>query len=65
MQDSSKSISAQLLTPEDFRILGINDSKDESLARPRVGYWKDAWRRLKENKIAVMALFLLIIFPPE
>ena len=61
MQENNMSGTLQRLTPYQFRILGVSDSKDESLARPRVGYWKDAWRRLKENKIAVMALFLLII----
>ncbi len=61
MQENNMSGTLQRLTPDQFRILGVSDSKDESLARPRVGYWKDAWRRLKENKIAVMALFLLII----
>ncbi|MEG0805120.1 MAG: ABC transporter permease [Lachnospiraceae bacterium] len=31
------------------------------MARPRIGYFKDAWRRFKQNKIAVVALGLLIL----
>ena len=33
----------------------------EVLARPRVSYWKDAWRRLKSNKIALVALIILLL----
>ena len=29
----------------------------ESISRPNIGYWQDAWRRIRKNKIA----FLLIV----
>lgn len=29
--------------------------------RPGVGYWADAWRRLKKNRLAVFGLFMIIL----
>ncbi|WP_162288527.1 ABC transporter permease [Tissierella sp. P1] len=29
------------------------------MARPRVGYWQDAWRRLRSNKVAMLAIIIL------
>lgn len=53
-----------------FQIVGPEDSEAERIARPRVSYLSDAWRRFKENKIATVALILLsalvflVIFGP-
>ncbi len=44
----------------EFEIIGIDASESEKIARPRIGYFQDVWRRLKENKMATVALFLLI-----
>ena len=32
----------------------------EVVVRPNISYWKDAWRRLKKNPVAMGALFVLI-----
>lgn len=51
--------------PEDkFKIIGTDDFSGDVIARPKVGYWADAWRRFKENKIALVALgiMLLLVF---
>ena len=45
---------------EKFTIIGI-DKDAEAPTRPRVGYWRDAWRRLKENMVAFAALIILLI----
>lgn len=47
---------------EMFEIIGLE--KDEEVpARPRIGYWADAWRRFKENKVALLAgIFLLFLY---
>jgi len=29
--------------------------------RPSVGYWKDAWRRLKANKVAMGSLVVILL----
>lgn len=33
----------------------------EVITRPSLTYWQDAWRRLKQNKVAMMALGLLAV----
>jgi oligopeptide transport system permease protein len=44
-----------------FQIIGPEDSEAEKIARPRISYFKDAWRRFKENKIAIVALIVLAV----
>lgn len=34
----------------------------DQLVREPVTYWKDAWRRLRKNKIAMGSLVVLILF---
>lgn len=43
-----------------FELIGAENSEAERIARPRVSYIKDAWRRFRQNKIATVALVLLI-----
>lgn len=35
--------------------------KRESVVRPSLSYWKDAWRRLRKNKLAMAGLIFLIL----
>ena len=44
-----------------FKIIGIDESKAEVSARPRINYWQDAWRRFKQNKLATASLIILIL----
>ena len=46
---------------EKFEIIGTDDFSGDIIARPKIGYWADAWRRLKENKIALVALIVLLL----
>lgn len=46
---------------EKFKIVGIDPNKGEGIARPKIGYWKDAWRRLREDKVAMISLFVLVV----
>lgn len=34
---------------------------DDSVSRPSLSYWSDAWRRLKENKLALSGLVFLVL----
>lgn len=54
-------INTASIPEEKFQILGINEDESEKLARKRVGYWADAWRRFKQNKIALAAGILLLV----
>lgn len=50
------------MIPDDaFEIVGINEHDGELLARKRIGYWQDAWRRFRENKVALVAAVVLLV----
>ena len=49
------------ISVEKFRKLNKDTDISEKLARPSTTYWKDAWRRLKENKIAILAIIVLLV----
>ena len=44
-----------------FTIVGCDDADAERIARPQTTYLKDAWRRLKKNKLAIGAMIVLIL----
>jgi len=45
-----------------FKTVGKNLEKMEAITRPNLTYWKDAWRRIKKNKVAFSGLIILIIY---
>lgn len=45
-----------------FVIVGKNVEKMEAISRPNLTYWKDAWRRIKKNKIAFTGLVIIIVY---
>lgn len=48
--------------PDDWFKPRKNDvDKTESVVRPSLSYWKDAWRRLRKNKLAMGGLVFLFI----
>ncbi|NLK21146.1 MAG: ABC transporter permease [Epulopiscium sp.] len=49
------------LDKDDFRHIGKNLKAAGEIKRPSLSYWKDAYRRLKKNKIAITS-FLILIF---
>ncbi|HPT62000.1 MAG TPA: ABC transporter permease [Bacillota bacterium] len=49
------------LSEELFEIIGPEFEDRERILRPTTSYVADAWRRLKENKIAMLALILLSV----
>ncbi|WP_227394685.1 ABC transporter permease [Jeotgalibacillus aurantiacus] len=47
--------------PDDwFKPVGKDREKAEEVVRPSLSYWKDAWRRLLKNKLAMGGLVFLI-----
>ncbi|WP_230399301.1 ABC transporter permease [Novisyntrophococcus fermenticellae] len=48
------------LTEDMFHRVGTNEQKSESVVRPSISYWQDAWRRLKQNKVALFSMCFLI-----
>lgn len=50
-----------ILDKDMFTPLSAEEKKAEAVVRPSVGYWKDAWRRLKSNKVALFSLIMVAI----
>ena len=44
-----------------FEFVDISTLDSDQVVRPNISYWKDAWRRLKKNPIAMGSLFILIV----
>ena len=53
MQDLSKDL---------FVIEGRNAEKMESISRPNISFWQDAWRRLRKNRAAFTGMVIVIIY---
>ena len=54
-------LSAQVqISPDDFSPVSLTEREQlEKISEPTT-YWKDAWRRLKHNKIALVSMFVLL-----
>ena len=44
-----------------FSPLSSEEKKANEIVRPSVGYWANAWRRLKANKVALFSLIMIIV----
>jgi oligopeptide transport system permease protein len=44
-----------------FNILGTDEKISSEQIRPGLTYWKDAWRRLKKNKLAMVGLVVIVL----
>ena len=51
----------QNVPDEWFKPKDANMAEAESVVRPSLSYWKDAWRRLRKNKLAMGGLIFLIL----
>jgi len=54
-------LAPQQVPDEWFRPKGKDLAEAESVVRPSLSYWKDAWRRLRKNKLAMTGLLCLIL----
>ena len=50
------------LSRDKFVIVGKNLEKMESIARPSLTFWQEAWRRIRGNRAAFLSLILLISY---
>ena len=48
-------------TPGDFEAANSDEKASFIADRKSVGYWADAWRRLRKNKVAMVAAVILIL----
>ncbi|QAT41093.1 ABC transporter permease [Clostridium sp. JN-9] len=49
------------LNKDKFKIIGCENANADEILRPNITYFQDAWRRLKQNKVAIASLIILII----
>ena len=49
------------LDPRMFEKATLDDRDAEKIKRPSIKYWPDVWRRLKQNKLAMIGLTLIIL----
>lgn len=52
----------QKYSPELFLPSSKEDKGAEQIHRPSIKYWADVWRRLKQNKLAMFGLIVIVIF---
>lgn len=57
----STTVSPKHIPDEWFRKKGKDLVEAEAVVRPSLSYWKDAWRRLKQNKLAMTGLVFLVL----
>ena len=50
------------LNKESFVIRGKDTVRMESISRPSLSFWQDAWRRLKKNKAAFIGLCIVVFY---
>ena len=50
------------MTRDMFVIRGKNVRKMETMSRPNISFWQDAWRRLKKNRSAFTGLVIVVIY---
>lgn len=52
----------QTISKDKFKIIGKNNKRMESISRPTLSYWQDAWRRIRQNKVAFFSLMAIVIY---
>ncbi len=50
-----------VLDAGDFEVVGTDIEKSMAMVRPSISYWKDAWRRLKKNRVAIVCLAFIAL----
>ncbi|MBP1925532.1 oligopeptide transport system permease protein [Sedimentibacter acidaminivorans] len=57
-----KNIDIKNIDISQFKTIGKNIEKMEAISRPNLTYWRDAWRRIKQNKVAFSGLVILVVY---
>lgn len=60
-RDMQEKKTVQNVPEEWFRLLDRKKTVQQTLVRPSVSYWSDAWIQLKKNKLAMLGLGFLIL----
>jgi oligopeptide transport system permease protein len=60
-KDKRGELSMTKFKKEEFELIDSDQQDADLITRPNITYWEDAWRRLKKNPVAMIALGLLIV----
>jgi oligopeptide transport system permease protein len=60
-EESIENIEEDIFYDDDFIIVGCDNDESEKISAPSLTYWKDAMRRLRQNKIAIFSLMILFL----
>ncbi|WMM24278.1 ABC transporter permease [Tissierella sp. MB52-C2] len=58
---TTQSNSTKDITPNMFQPASYEDRNAETIRRPSIKYWPDVWRRLKQNKLAIFGLIIILL----
>lgn len=62
MKENPSSVSFHVkYKPEDFLPASDSEKQSQVIMRESVGFWKDGFRRLKKNKVAMVSLIVIIL----
>lgn len=59
-EKNTKSVPISLYNPEDFLPATEQDKQGPIFVAESVSFWADGWRRFKKNKVAMLALFVIV-----
>ncbi len=54
--------SGEEINDNEFEVVGKQLEQMESITRPALSYWEDAWLRIKKNRIAFFSLILIALY---
>ena len=60
-QETKQEELTQELTQEDFTPITYEQDQAEKIVGESTSYWKDAWRRFRQNKLAIAGVVIIII----
>lgn len=61
IDENSNAIVSDSIPKDMFEKVPSADKNSEAIVRPSLTYWQDVWRRLKENKLAMIGLTFVIL----
>ena len=47
------------ISPEKFKVVGVDNNKNDQLADKSVSFWKEVWVRFSHNKLAVVGMIII------
>ncbi|MGW8957145.1 ABC transporter permease [Paenibacillus sp. NPDC055715] len=61
VKDNAVNLEKLQVKPEDFQKIGADEKQSEVIQRESLSAWRDAWERLRKNKLAMTSLSVLFL----